>query len=210
MSDLTLRFLGQSGFEISKESSTIIIDPSNKKSGQLKGDLVYCTHVHFDHVGGVKPFLEFNPDAVLVGNSQVIEKFPEYSDRSIVVENGDSMERGPWKFEFIKNRHGFFKNVLNLGVIVRTEAFSFGHPGDGVYFKGFYNAGLKYMAIPIVGGFAASPKRALTELIKFADPKPMIIPIHWVFRNPNSFCHKLSTRIDGITCKVPEIGQRVV
>ena len=142
MSEITLRFLGQSGFEISTDSSTVIIDPSNKKSGQLKGDIVFCTHNHFDHVGGVRPFLELNPEAILVGNSQVLEKFPEYDDRSVLAEKGGSFEKGPWKFGFIKNRHGIFSSVENIGAIIQTEGFSFGHPGDAVYFEGFYNAGL--------------------------------------------------------------------
>jgi L-ascorbate metabolism protein UlaG (beta-lactamase superfamily) len=201
--------LGNSGFEFSNNSSTLIIDPANKKSGQLKGEFVFCTHNHFDHIGGVKPFLEMNPEAKLIGNNQVLEKFDDYSERTILAEVGETITLGPWSLEFIKNRHGFFGSVQNTGIIIRSDDLSFGHPGDGVYFKGFYNVGLKYMAVPIVGGFSASPKRALTELMKFADPKPIVIPMHWVFRNPNSFCHKLSTTIDGIQCIVPEVGQSI-
>ncbi len=206
---ITIRFLGQSGFEISDGNSTLIIDPSNKKSGQLKGDIVYCTHNHMDHIRGVKPFLELNPEAKLIGNLQVLEKFPEYDERSILAEIGKTLKEGSWTFDFIKNRHGFFKSVLNMGVVVRVQDFSFGHPGDAIYFEGFYNLGLIYMAVPIVGGFSASPGRAISEIIKFADPKPIIIPIHWVIRNPSSFCRKLSNSVDGIKCQVPQVGQMI-
>ena len=62
---VTIRYLGQSGFEISDDVSTLLIDPSNKKSGKLKGDFVYCTHQHSDHTKGVEPFLELNQEAKL-------------------------------------------------------------------------------------------------------------------------------------------------
>ena len=204
---VTIRYLGQSGFEMSDDVSTLLVDPTNKKSGELKGDFVYCTHQHSDHTRGVEPFLELNQEAKLIGNQQVLEKFPKYEERTILAKEGDSIEVGPWKFEFIKNRHGLFGSVLNLGTIIRAGDFSFGHPGDGIRFSGFYNAGLQYMAVPISGGFTASPRRAMGELMKFGDPKPIIIPIHWLFRNPNSFCHKLKMNMEEITCQVPKTGQ---
>jgi L-ascorbate metabolism protein UlaG (beta-lactamase superfamily) len=204
---VTIRYLGQSGFELSDGSSTLLIDPSNRRSGELNGNFVYCTHNHSDHIRGVESFLEVNEKAKLIGNEQVLEKFPNYQERSILSRQGERLEVGPWTLEFIKNRHGLFRSVLNLGAIIGKDEFSFGHPGDCVRFSGFYNRGLQYMAVPISGGFTASPRRALDELMKFGDPKPIIIPIHWLFRNPNSFCHKLRKNIEGIICQVPETGQ---
>ncbi len=207
--DVHVRFLGHSGFEIQKDSSTILIDPSNKKSGDIKGNLVYCTHNHFDHTRGVDVFLERNQEAKLAGNHQVIEKFTHWEDRTLEVSKGDALTEGPWSFEFVPNKHGVFKGVANLGVILRAEGFSFGHPGDAVYFKGFYNAGLDMFATPISGAFAASPKRALSEITKFADPKPTIIPMHWLFRKPKSFCHEIMKRFENVKCIVPSIGETI-
>jgi L-ascorbate metabolism protein UlaG (beta-lactamase superfamily) len=45
--------MGQSGFQLSKGNSTILIDPFDKKSGDVNGEVVYCTHKHLDHVGGI-------------------------------------------------------------------------------------------------------------------------------------------------------------
>ncbi|MGY5876482.1 MAG: MBL fold metallo-hydrolase [Candidatus Thorarchaeota archaeon] len=204
---LHIRFLGQSGFELRTDTSTIIIDPSNKKSGDIEGDLVYCTHKHFDHISGVDVFLERNAQAKLVGNWQVIEKFTHWEDRTVEVSKGERLTDGPWSLEFIQNKHGIFKGIVNLGVIIRTEGLSFGHPGDAVYFKGFYNAALDMFATPISGGFASSPKRALSELTKFADPKPTIIPIHWLIRKPSSFCHDILKRFENVKCIVPSVGE---
>ncbi len=63
-----ITYLGQSGFFIETPELKLLIDPSNKRSGDLEGDLVYCTHKHFDHVGGVKTFLNRNSHAILIGN----------------------------------------------------------------------------------------------------------------------------------------------
>ena len=40
VSDLKVRFLGQSGFQLTKGNSTILIDPADKKAGDIEGDLV--------------------------------------------------------------------------------------------------------------------------------------------------------------------------
>ena len=67
-SDLKVRFLGQSGFQLTKGRSTILIDPADRRSGDVDGDLVYCTHGHPDHTGGIPTFMERNPEATLLAN----------------------------------------------------------------------------------------------------------------------------------------------
>lgn len=208
MSDLRVIFLGQSGFRLTKGGSSIIIDPMDERSGDVEGELVYCTHQHFDHVGGVPAFMERNPEASLVGNEEVTRKFEEYSERTVTVEDGDSYSRDCWSLEFVEGRHGLF-STLNLGVIVRSGDFSFGHCGDTITFEGFYKAHIQMLAIPIFGIVTTSPGSAISELEKFDRPLPKIVPMHWVIRNPESFCRKFSKQFPEASCIVPEKGEMV-
>ena len=209
VSTLKVRFLGQSGFHLTVNGSGLLIDPGDKSSGDVEGELVYCTHEHMDHTGGIATFMERNPEAILVANHQVAEMFKQYSNRTIIVENGGLYSHGPWDLRFIKGEHGVFKGCINLGVIIRTSDYSFGHCGDTVTFKGFYNADLKALAIPIAGVMTASPSRALTEIEKFDKPLPAIIPMHWVIRNPQTFCRKLTKKMPGTRCIIPKKGEIV-
>jgi L-ascorbate metabolism protein UlaG (beta-lactamase superfamily) len=203
----TITFLGNSGFLLEYQDSSLLIDPQNKRSGDRKGDIVYCTHNHPDHVGGVNIFMKQNPVAFLLGNAQVAKKFSKWTQRTIVVTSGEFIQQGPWTLRFIKEPHGISKGKINLGVIVRTENFAFGHLGDAVRFSNFAQAKLDVLAVPIVGGFTASPKGAINELKIFDSPLPTIVPMHWVFRSPKGFCKRLNREIPDTNCIVPEFDK---
>jgi L-ascorbate metabolism protein UlaG (beta-lactamase superfamily) len=207
VSDLKVRYIGQSGFQLTKGDSTILIDPADKNAGDVKGDLVYCTHRHYDHTGGVPSFMERNPEAILLTNKQVSQKFKQFKDRTVLAQDGESYHHGSWDFQFIESKHGLIKNELNLGVIVRNGDDSFGHCGDTVTFEGFSSSRLDTIAIPIVGMLTASPSGAISELRKFEQPLPTVVVMHWVFRNPNSFCKRLSTEFPDVKCIIPEKGE---
>ena len=204
MTKPSITFLGQSGFFLQYKDSSLLIDPQNKAAGNRKGDIVYCTHDHPDHVGGVNIFMEQNPVAFLIGNTQVAKKFRKWTHRTVVVRTGEFVQQGPWNLRFIQEPYGFNKNKMNLGVIVRADDFTFGHVGDAVQFEGFANAKLDVLAVPIFGGFTTSPKQAIDELKKFDKPLPTIIPMHWVLRNPSGFCKLLQREIPEAICVVPE------
>ncbi|MHA2427851.1 MAG: MBL fold metallo-hydrolase [Candidatus Hermodarchaeia archaeon] len=200
----TITYLGQSGFLLQYQDSSLLIDPQNKSAGDRKGNIVYCTHDHPDHVGGVNVFMKQNPVAFLMGSIQVAKKFRKWTHRTVVVRSGEFVQQGPWNLSFIKEPHGFYKNKMNLGVIVRADDFTFGHVGDAVQFEGFTKAKLDVLAVPIFGGFTASPKQAIEELKKFDRPLPTIIPMHWVLRSPSGFCKRFKTEFPDATCIVPQ------
>jgi len=200
-----VRFLGQSGFQLTKGGSSILIDPSNREAGDVDGELVYCTHRHSDHTGGIPVFMERNPDAVLLTNEQVAQQFEGFSDRLVLAHDGGSHRHGEWEFQFKECRHGLI-NDLNLGVVVRNGGDSFGHLGDAVTFEGFSSTGVDTLAVPITGFLTASPAGAVSELKRFGQPLPTVVVMHWAFRNPGGFCRRLSAEIPGTRCIVPEKG----
>ena len=206
VSETQIQFLGQSGFRLSHNDSSMLIDPNGKDAGNVNGELVYCTHKHFDHTGGVSTFLERNLDAILVTNEQVSKKFRKYADRVVIIEKNGSHSHGDWNLEFIETRHGFFRGVHNLGVIVRVGDVSFGHCGDSVEFEGFASRRIQTLAVPIGGIFTASPKGALLELEKFETRPSRVVIMHWLMRKPESFCKKLSEMFPSIECIIPQDG----
>jgi L-ascorbate metabolism protein UlaG (beta-lactamase superfamily) len=209
LSDVQIRFLGNSGFQLTQENSNILIDPPNPKSGNIDGELVYCTHHHPDHTRGIKPFMDRNPEAFLIANTQVSNIFKQYSERTITINAGVTYQNKQWEFQFIDSKHGFL-NPINIGVIIRSGGWSFGHPGDAASFEGFFSSELSLFAVPIVGIFTASPNRALSELKKFTSPPTNVIVMHWFFRNPRIFCKRLSFELPETYCIIPEKGKPVI
>jgi L-ascorbate metabolism protein UlaG (beta-lactamase superfamily) len=206
LESVKVTFLGQSGFLLQAESSSLLVDPRNDKAGDFSGDLVYVTHAHADHTGGVNTFLERNPEAILACNEQVAKKFKKWNERIVLAEPRGEIKQGPWKLRFFTFRHGIFRGVQNTGVIVQVDDFSFGHLGDAVEFQEFYQERIIVLAVPIGSMFAASPKRAMEELKKFSETPQIIIPMHWLWRNPKKFCQQLNESYD-CRCIVPRDGK---
>ncbi|MFW9850911.1 MAG: MBL fold metallo-hydrolase [Candidatus Thorarchaeota archaeon] len=205
--ELEIEYLGQSGFRLSTRDSALVIDPSNKKSGDFDGDILYCTHKHSDHTGGISTFLERNKRAIFIANDQVLQEFSEYEDRTLKAVPGKSHTHGIWTLDFIEMRHGLFKGVESTGVIVKTKGKSFGHAGDTVTLKGFIDQKLDVLAIPIGGGPTMSPKKALQELKTYQIMLPRIIPMHWLVRNPKGFCKQVRELAENVTCSVMSKGE---
>ncbi|MGY5881739.1 MAG: MBL fold metallo-hydrolase [Candidatus Thorarchaeota archaeon] len=203
----SITFLGQSGFLLEYNDSKLLIDPSNKKSGNFEGDLIFCTHKHFDHIGGAEVFLERNPTAILVCNEQTALNFAHFGERVKIVDDGDSFTHGLWNFQFTKLRHGIFKGIHNLGAVISAGDFSFAHCGDAVEFHNFPTTLVDVLAIPISGAFAAGPGKAIKMISNLDDPKPIIVPMHWLIRKPSGFCKKLHQKIPDVKCIVPVIGE---
>lgn len=202
-----ITYLGQSGFKLESSNSTLLIDPSNKASGDHDGDIMYCTHNHNDHIGGVDVFLERNASAILVCNEQTAAKFTKWGDRVKVVSDGETFENGPWSFQFTLLKHGIFKGIQNLATVITIGAFSFAHSGDAVEFLNFPPIPVNVLAIPISGGPTASPGNALKMVAELQEPKPIVVPMHWLFRKPKGFCKNLQQQVPDVKCIVPVIGE---
>lgn len=210
MTDLKITYLQQSAFYLEYGNHAMLIDPGKKEFGEkFKGDLIYITHKHSDHTKGAKEFLDLNVDAKIICNKQVAKNFSSYADRLIIANSNEEFILEPWHLKFIKGRHGVFRGVLNLGVIVSVGQYKFGHVGDSINFKGFENSLLNSIAVPISGLVTASPNQAIKELKKFEKPLPIVIPMHWLFRSPHSFCNKLKKELPNIKCIIPKKGKLI-
>ena len=211
MNGVEITYLGHASFLLEYNESRLLIDPGNKQNSRTEGNIVYSTHYHWDHTAGINDFLKINePNAVLIANKQVTKDYSKWGDRVITVEDGDKLTRGEWELKFIKGRHGFFRGVNNLGIIVKTPSISFGHLGDSISFEGFINEQIDALAIPIGGIFAASPKGAIKELEKFNQLPKSVIPMHWLWRRPTGFCKKLTRKFPDTKCIIPKKNEKIL
>jgi len=210
MNPISITCFGHSCFLLEHQNSKVLIDPSKKSHSQVEGDIIYATHHHWDHTAGIDTFLETNaPNGVLISNSQVTKKYAKFGDQIITIKDGECLTRGRWELEFIRGKHGFFRGVENIGIVVKTPSFTFGHLGDSINFEGFANLDLDMLAVPIGSIFTASPKGAIKELHKFKKPLPSIIPMHWLWRNPRGFCKNLIKEFPEAKCIVPKKGEKI-
>ncbi|MHA2378895.1 MAG: MBL fold metallo-hydrolase [Candidatus Thorarchaeota archaeon] len=205
-----ITFLGQSGFHLVLDLGSLIVDPKDKESGDRDGDILYCTHKHLDHTGGVGTFLERNADAVFVANEQVAKTFSKWSERVVVVQPGDTYSNGPWSFKFIECKHGVFRNINDVGVVVQTGDFSFGHPGDSKTLLRFGDFEIDVLAVPISGAVSTSPKSAVSQISQFKTLPKTVVPMHWLLRNPKGFCAKMSKDLPSVRCLVPNEGEVLI
>ncbi|MHA2363278.1 MAG: MBL fold metallo-hydrolase [Candidatus Hodarchaeales archaeon] len=101
MQNVDITFLGQSGFLLQTSTSSILIDPKDKKSGDVSGNIIYATHYHSDHIGGVDTFLKRNNDAEFICNEQVAKRFKKWKERILVIEPDEVLQKDSWTFTFI-------------------------------------------------------------------------------------------------------------
>ena len=123
------------------------------------------------------------------------------------MKEGEPFDFRSQSFSFTKLKHGVLKNTYNLAVEIHIGDFTFAHCGDAVSFDGFPSSNVDILAIPISGAFTASPKKALDMIMSLQGPLPMIVPMHWLVRNPESFCKKLRNERPDIRCIVPSKGE---
>jgi L-ascorbate metabolism protein UlaG (beta-lactamase superfamily) len=96
--------------------------------------------------------------------------------------------------------------MYNLAVEIHFDDFTFAHCGDAVSFDDFPTSSVDVLAIPIGGAFAASPKKALEMIMNLPEPLPTIVPMHWLMKNPGSFCKKLQELRPDAKCIIPSDG----
>jgi len=206
---MIIKYLDTSAFWLQSGQHRLLIDPGSKKHGDIQGQYVYVTHRHFDHSKGAESFLEKNPDARLICNAQVAEKFSKYQDRIITAEKGGKITAGPWSLRFVEAEHGLLRGEMNYGILVQLDNLRFGHAGDAREFSGFADERMDYFALPIGSVFTASPKQAVSELKKFRSPLPTIIPIHNLLRSLSRFKKRVESAIPDTRCKIMAKGEEL-
>ena len=144
---MTIRPLGQSGYQLKTEKSEIIIDPYlsdsvNRVAGRPRllplpispadicCDAVICTHDHLDHLDP-DTVTEIKPEQLFITTNEGKEKLKGLGKENVIAINeGESISLGDFEITAVFADH----TVEAFGLIVRAE-------GKTLYFSGdtFYN-----------------------------------------------------------------------
>lgn len=208
-----ITYFGISCFYIQYKNLNLLIDPGTKKiPDDIPVNYVFATHDHTDHIRALKKVVQTNPQALIIGNRQVISGLKKIPNETRIINDAESMSLENVVLKFLNCRHGIFKGSINTGInLILDNGITLGHVGDAVEYSGFRGEKFDALIVPISGIVTTSPKGAIKELLEFETLPKMVIPMHWVFRKPYGFCSKISKKFGTeIECKVLKKNQSLV
>ena len=138
---MSIRFLGQSGFEILLNEKTVIIDPfitgnplaKDIDVSSLKADYILVTHGHGDHIADVEAIAK-SSDATIISNYEIVNWYGEKGLKGHPLNHG-----GKALFDF-----GTAKYVNAVHTSCLPDGSNGGDPGGFVVWNDdvcFYHAG---------------------------------------------------------------------
>ena len=100
---MKITFYGHASLGIEVAGKKILVDPfisANPKAAhisinELKLDYILLTHAHQDHTLDVEHLLQFNPEAVIVSNAEIVTYYMQKGYKGHMMNHG-----GSWKFDF--------------------------------------------------------------------------------------------------------------
>jgi L-ascorbate metabolism protein UlaG (beta-lactamase superfamily) len=143
---MTIRPLGQSGYQLKTEKSEIIIDPYlsdsvNRVAGrprllplpispaEISCDAVICTHDHLDHLDP-DTVTEISPMQLFITTNEGKEKLKSLGKENVIAINeGECISLGDFEITAVFADH----TVEAFGLIVRVEGKTLYFSGDTLY-----------------------------------------------------------------------------
>jgi len=188
--NITLNFLGHSGFLISNPAGkTIAIDPYNISGNVPKADIILITHSHYDHCS-IKDIEKIaKPRATIIIPADAQSKINKIKNVEMeIVEPYDKLEFSNIKIETVpaynikKEYHP--KRESWLGYIIKIDEVIIYHAGDTdkipemKKLTGYGKRGNEFVVLlPISGKFVMNPEEA-AEVASLLSPD-LTIPMHY-------------------------------
>ena len=181
---------------LEKDGKTLIIDPgfyTREMTGYQNVVGIVITHNHDDHVhqDQIDRILKDNPDAVILGTQEVVERLSPR--KATAVHHGDFYELGPFTAEFFGSMHIEIHRsiplIQNCGVFINNALF---YPGDNYVSP---DRPVKYLACP-----ASAPWLKIGDVMDYVDAiKPAhCFPTHNIHLSEQG--HQLNNgRIQAVT-----------
>lgn len=181
---------------LEKEGKTLILDPgfyTRPMDGYQNVVAIVVTHNHDDHVheDQIDRILKDNPDAVILGTQEVVERLTPR--KATAVHHGDFHKVGPFTAEFFGSMHIEIHRsiplIQNCGVMINDTLY---YPGDNYVTP---DRKVKHLACP-----ASAPWLKIGDVMDFvAAVKPAhCFPTHNI--HLSDWGHQLNNgRIKGAT-----------
>ncbi|NJP41548.1 MBL fold metallo-hydrolase [Oscillospiraceae bacterium HV4-5-C5C] len=143
---MKLRWLGQSGYELQTDSSTLLLDPYlsdsvNRKAGRPRllpiplkpaevwADAVICTHNHLDHLDP-DSIVQMPADLQFMTTAEGAQKLHELGRRRVLIlRPGDCITLGEWTIHAVYARH----SVEAFGVVIQACGLTLYFSGDTLF-----------------------------------------------------------------------------
>ena len=184
---LTFHWLGHDGFRIENQT-TIYFDPYELEGSQKRGDIVFVSHDHFDHlrVEDLKSVVSEETTIVTVRHCR--DKLRDLKAKEVVVvDPGQEAEVRGLKVKAIPayNVNKFRapdepfhpKEYGGAGYVVEIDGVTVYHAGDTDVIHEMEGLEAEVALLPVSGTYVMTPQEA-AEAAKKIGPK-VVIPMHF-------------------------------
>jgi len=187
--DITLEFLGHSGFLIKQRGRNIIIDPYNTSDNIEKADLILITHSHFDHCS-IKDIEKLsNQGTTIVVPADAQSKINKIQNVEMqIIEPGDELDLKNIKVEAIPaynvDKEFHPKREGWLGYLIKLDEVIIYHAGDSDKIPemrnltGYGKKGNEFIALLPVSGHSVMDADEAADVASMISPD-LAIPMHY-------------------------------
>ncbi len=209
---MTVRFLGQSGYQIKTQNSEIIIDPYlsdsvNRVAGRprtlpipinpedIKCDAIICTHNHLDHLDP-DTVVKIDSNQFFITTNEGKAELSKLGKANVTALNvGDSITIGDFEITAVFADH----TVEAIGLIIKAENKTLYFSGDTLYNEKLFEIAVfkpDYTFICINGRLGNMNVREALAVAKIIGAK-LNVPNHYDMfesnsENPLLFSEKIS------------------
>ena len=182
-SGITIERISHDAFKISTPSVTIYIDPYNIPGSPRDGDIVICTHDHFDHCSIEDVEKVAKEDAVIVASINCEKKVKKLKREARLLKPGDSTDVKGVKIVAIPayniNKPYHPREYQGIGVVIELDGTRIYHAGDTDYIPEMkqLRGKIDIALLPVSGTYVMDADEAVKAALEI-QPK-IAVPMHW-------------------------------
>lgn len=179
---VVITYINHDCFRIRGSDAVVYIDPFKLEESPGDGDVVVCTHDHYDHCSPVDVEKVAKPDATIVAAKNCRDKVRGLGREVILLSPGESAEvKGIkiWAFPAYNIGKPYHpKNYGGIGVVVEVDGVRIYHAGDTDYIPEMLKLeNIDIALLPVSGKYVMDVEQAV-KAAKAIKPK-VAIPMHY-------------------------------
>ncbi len=175
--------LVHSAFRVRGNGVTVYIDPFQIPGSPRDGDVVICTHDHFDHCSPQDVVKVASPDAVIVASKNCRDKVSPLGFKAYFLSPGEKVSVKGVEVEAVpaynvgKRFHP--RGYGGIGVLLRIGGVTIYHAGDTDYIPEMeqLRGRVDVALLPVSGVYVMSPEEA-ARAAEVIQPR-VAVPMHY-------------------------------
>ncbi len=175
--------LVHSAFRVRGNGVTVYIDPFQIPGSPRDGDVVICTHDHFDHCSPQDVVKVASPDAVIVASENCRDKVSPLGFKAYFLSPGEKVSVKGVEVEAVpaynvgKRFHP--RGYGGIGVLLRIGGVTIYHAGDTDYIPEMeqLRGRVDVALLPVSGVYVMSPEEA-ARAAEVIQPR-VAVPMHY-------------------------------